>query len=170
MVRDGLDDAPYYAACLDLRGRGCAVVGGGKIAARKAAKLLESGASVKVISPKLQAPLSEWAAIGKVEWINRSYQSGDVKDAWMVIAATDDKMTNQLVASEAEQAGRLVNVVDDVRRCNFIVPASVRRGILHFSISTSGTDPAAAKRLRRALEADLVSGSDLFQKELQKLK
>lgn len=170
MARIGAPDVPYYAAYLDVRERRCTVVGGGLIAARKLAKLLESGAKVKVISPKLRPPLSYLAEKGEVEWIPRAYQAGDVQDAWLVIAATDDKMTNQLVASEAKQAGRLVNVVDDVTRCNFIVPASVRKGALHVSISTSGTDPAAAKRLRRALELDLANGSDFFHKEIQKFR
>jgi precorrin-2 dehydrogenase/sirohydrochlorin ferrochelatase len=70
----------------------------------------------------------------------------------LVIAATDDPATNEFVWSEAQAIGCLVNIVDDPARCNFHVPAVVRRGALTLSISTGGNSPLLARRIRETLE------------------
>jgi precorrin-2 dehydrogenase/sirohydrochlorin ferrochelatase len=95
---------------------------------------------------------------------------GDVADAWLVFAATSDRQVNRLVWAEAEQAGRLVNVIDDPDLCTLTVPASTRRGVLQVAISTSGTNPAVAARLRQVLEADLENGTSRFQTEVLKFQ
>ncbi|WP_083486535.1 precorrin-2 dehydrogenase/sirohydrochlorin ferrochelatase family protein [Alicyclobacillus ferrooxydans] len=157
---------PYYAAFLDLSGRLCIVVGGGKIAERKVQKLLDSHARVRVISPNLSPQLMRSVADERVEWIQRGYQSGDVSSGWLVFAATNDPKVNRAVACEAEAAGRMVYVVDDPAACTLTVPATVKRGALHVAISTSGTNPRLARQLRRTLEADLDDKTNGFQKEI----
>lgn len=159
---------PYYAAFLNLRDRYCVVVGGGKVAERKVQKLLACGARVRVISPDLQPRLEQAVEAGRIEWVRRHYQPGDTEGAWLVFAATNDRQVNRMVWAEAEQSGRLVNVVDDSDNCTLTVPASTRRGVLHIAISTSGTDPAEAARLRQVLEADLEQGTSRFQTEVLK--
>jgi precorrin-2 dehydrogenase/sirohydrochlorin ferrochelatase len=160
----------YYAAFLNLRGRLCTVVGGGKVAERKIRKLLDCGAYVRVISPNVRPQLQRWAEEGRIEWLCRPYVPGDVADAWLVFAATSDRQVNRLVWAEAEQAGRLVNVIDDPDLCTLTVPASTRRGVLQVAISTSGTNPAVAARLRQVLEADLENGTSRFQTEVLKFQ
>ncbi len=160
----------YYAAFLNLRNRLCVVVGGGKVAERKIMKLLECGACVRVISPEVRPQVQRWAEEGRMDWVRRSYAPGDVSDAWLVFAATNDRQVNRMVWEEAEQAGKLVNVIDHPALCSLTVPASTRCGPLQVAISTSGMDPAEAARLRRVLEQDLEQGTSYFQKEVLKFQ
>jgi precorrin-2 dehydrogenase/sirohydrochlorin ferrochelatase len=73
----------------------------------------------------------------------------------VVIAATDDQEVNTRVTSEAKELGVLVNVVDDAKKSNFIVPSCLHRGDINIAISTSGRSPALARRLRRKLEEEI---------------
>lgn len=161
---------PYYPAFLNLQGRLCTVVGGGKVAERKISKLLDFGARVRVISPAVQPWIELWAEHDRIEWLNRKYEPGDVADAYLVFAATSDRQVNRLIWIEAERAGRLVNVCDSRDLCTFTVPATTRRGALQVAISTSGTNPAAAKSLREALESDLTKGTKCFQEKIMEFK
>jgi len=143
-----------YPICLiGLKGRRAVVVGGGAVAARKVAGLLEADARVTVISPILAPELESLVAAGRITPVKRPYRPGDLDGAFLVIAATDDATVNQAVWQEAERRRCLVNVVDDPTHSNFIMPAVVRRGEVTIAISTGGASPALARRLRERLEA-----------------
>ncbi len=150
--------AAYYPAFLDLSGRLCLVVGGGTVAQRKAEALLEAGALVTVVSPRLTKGLKALAEDGAISAMVRRYRRGDLRQAVLVVAATNNPTVNQSVAADASRRGILVNVVDEPALCSFIVPAVVKRGDLVLAISTGGKSPAVAKRLRRDLESWLDSG------------
>ena len=143
---------PYYPVCLDLQDRPCVVVGGGKVAERKVKGLLACNAQVKVISPDLTELLLQLHANGQLEWLNRPYRNGDLSQTFLVIAATDDEQAQQMVQDEATQLNKLLNVADVPQRCNFILPATVRRGDLTIAVATGGKSPALAKKLRKELE------------------
>jgi precorrin-2 dehydrogenase/sirohydrochlorin ferrochelatase len=144
-----------YPICLvGLENQRVVVIGGGKVAARKAEALLEAGAPVIVISPQFCAEFDHLAGLyAGLEMVPRLYQAGDLADAFLVIAATDDPPVNGAVWSEAVRRGCLVNVVDDPGHSNFIVPAVVQRGEVKVAITTGGASPALARRLREKLEA-----------------
>lgn len=142
----------YPITLVGLDSARCAVVGGGAVAARKVVALREAGARPVVISPVLCDVLQDLSLAGEIDVIERHYRPGDLDGVRLVIAATDDPATNETVWREAQAAGCLVNVVDDPARCNFYVPATVRRGALAVSVSTGGSSPALARRIRRALE------------------
>ena len=142
----------YPLTLVNLSGARCVVVGGGRVAARKVAALREAGARPVVISPALSDALQRLVEAEAVDLVAREYEPGDLAGVWLVIAATDDPVINEAVWQEAQAVGCLVNVVDDPARCNFYVPATVRRGALTLSISTGGHSPALAGRIRRALE------------------
>ncbi|MBI5888495.1 MAG: bifunctional precorrin-2 dehydrogenase/sirohydrochlorin ferrochelatase [Deltaproteobacteria bacterium] len=142
----------YYPVFLDIRGKRCAVVGGGKVAERKALGLLSAGALVSVISPRLTVRLKGLALAGKVEHISRRFEKGCLKGAAIVIAASDSKDVNAAVFKEAARRGIPVNTVDDPALCSFIVPSAIERGDLTIAISTGGKAPALAKRVREYLE------------------
>jgi precorrin-2 dehydrogenase/sirohydrochlorin ferrochelatase len=129
-------------------------VGGGQVAARKVAALRRADAQVVVISPSLCDPLGELADRGSIEVEDRDYRHGDLENAFLVVAATDDPEVNQQVWQEAQARDLLINVVDDPDRCNFIAPSVVRRGPLTLAISTSGRCPAFSRHLRRRLERE----------------
>jgi precorrin-2 dehydrogenase / sirohydrochlorin ferrochelatase len=142
----------YPIVLVDLANTPCAVIGGGEVAARKVAALRQAGARPVVISPALCEPLRSQAKGGAIEVVEREYRTGDLAGVRLVIAATDDEQTNEAVWREAQAAGCLVNVVDDPARCNFHVPATLRRGALSLSISTGGRSPSLARRIREQLE------------------
>lgn len=157
---------PYYGAFLQLQDKLCTVVGGGEVARRKIEKLLSRGAKVRVVSPELHADIANLAGEGKVDWVPRAYAVGDIGDSWLIFATTNSRQVNQLVRQEAEAAGRFVNVADSRDACTLIVPALLHFGAVQLAISTSGTDPSTAKRLRTMLEEDLANGTRRFQEEL----
>ncbi len=142
----------FYPICLDLEGRSCVVVGGGRVAERKVQGLLSCSAQVKVISPEMTEELLHLHAEGRIQWLDREYIHGDLRKAFLVIAATGNEETQKLVYEEAVTRNLLLNVADVPQRCNFILPATVRRGDLTISVSTSGKSPALARKLRMELE------------------
>lgn len=142
----------FYPVCIDLEEKECVVVGGGRVAQRKVRGLLSCGARVTVISPGLTDELSVRETKGEITWEKREYRSGDLKGAFLVIAATDDKETQKQVHREATERNLLLNVADVPRRCNFILPATARQGDLVISVSTAGKSPALARKLRMELE------------------
>jgi len=135
-----------------MQARQTVVVGGGHVAARKVESLLEAEAQVKVISPVLVPELELLMESGDITALKRSYQEGDLEDAFLVIAATDDNTVNQAIWAEATKQGCLINVVDDPEHSTFILPAVMQRGEMSIAITTGGGSPALARRLRERLE------------------
>jgi precorrin-2 dehydrogenase/sirohydrochlorin ferrochelatase len=135
----------YYMACLDLRGRRCVVVGGGAIGAEKVRGLLACGARVTVVSPSLHPELHA----APITWRPRRYRARDLNGAFLVVAATSDRIVNERVHLDAEARGLLCNVADTPDLCNFILPAVHREGPIAVAVSTGGASPALAQRIRR---------------------
>lgn len=144
--------AGAYPVNLLLTNLPCLVVGGGEVAARKAAGLLAVGARVTVVAPVAVAAIRDDA---RVRWHQRPYRRGEVASYRLAIACTGDPEVNAQVHRDADAAGVFVNSADDPERCTFTVPAVVRRGPLQVAISTGGTSPAVARWLRRKLEREL---------------
>jgi precorrin-2 dehydrogenase/sirohydrochlorin ferrochelatase len=144
----------YYPVFLEIHGKRCVVVGGGNVALRKVKMLLDCGATVTVVSPTFLPEFDSLTGNKAICLIHRGYRSGDLKEAAMVIAATDEKDVNEKVGTEARKTGILVNVVDDPTHSDFIVPSFFRRGDLTLAISTMGKSPALAKKIRTKLEQD----------------
>jgi precorrin-2 dehydrogenase/sirohydrochlorin ferrochelatase len=139
----------YYPAFINLCGKKCIVVGGGKVAERKITSLLKTEAEITVISPDLTDTLEEYKKNGRIKHVKRDYKKGDLKNAFLVIAATSDEKINSRVSGDAPF---LVNVVDRPELANFIVPSVMSRGAMTIAISTSGASPAMAKAVRKELE------------------
>jgi precorrin-2 dehydrogenase/sirohydrochlorin ferrochelatase len=143
----------YYPMMIELEGKRCVVVGGGKVAYRKVSSLLSCGAKVVVISPELGEKLSEYALMEKIEYIPRRYESKeDLRGAFLVFSATGDPETDERVVKDAAKLNLLVNVASSKRGGNFITPATLRRGGLLIAISTSGVSPALSRRIKIELE------------------
>ena len=134
----------YYMACLDLRGRNCLVVGGGRVATEKVTGLLDCEALVTVVAPQVDDDLHHLP----VQVHQRTFDRSDVAGRFLVIAATDDRTVNIEVSSAAAEHATLCNVADDPELCSFILPAIVRRDPILVGVSTGGALPALAQRLR----------------------
>ena len=122
----------YFPVFLDLKGRLCLVVGDGDLAEEKARALDRAGAHVRRTS---------------------EFVPDEARDAFLIVAAVEDAAVARRIKDFAEAHRILVNVVDQTEYCNFISPALVQRGDLTIAISTSGSSPALAKRIRRQLES-----------------
>jgi uroporphyrin-III C-methyltransferase/precorrin-2 dehydrogenase/sirohydrochlorin ferrochelatase len=142
-----------YPVALDLEGRACLVVGGGEIAARKLAGLLEAGARVTVVSPWLCPALLALASAGRFRWMPREYAPGDVAGFFLAVVATGGGAVDEAVAREGRERGVLVNCADDPARCDFILPAVLRRGAVMVAVSTGGASPAMAGLVRDEIDA-----------------
>ena len=145
----------YFPIFLDLKGKLCVVVGGGRVGERKVRSLLRAGARVKVIAPEIALPISRWGKTGKITHSPRPYRSGDLRGAFLAIAATGDRRANGRVFLEAQKRRIPVNVVDDPAHSSFIVPSIVAKRDLVMAISTSGRSPALARVLRQKLEKEI---------------
>jgi precorrin-2 dehydrogenase/sirohydrochlorin ferrochelatase len=142
----------YYPVNLDVRNRKCLVVGGGSVGTRKVKMLLKCGAAVTVVSREMSEDLKKFTAKEMLFLKKRTYRSSDLENMFLVICATSDEKLNLRIHSDAEKRNMLCNVVDVPEACNFILPAIVNRGDLIIAISTSGSSPAFAKKLRKDLE------------------
>ena len=142
----------FYPVFLNLTGRRCVIIGGGQVAEGKVSKLLDSGAKIIVISPDATQGIRDYADSGQIEYNLRKYQEGDLNGAFLVVAATNDRVVNQEIFEEAEKSGILLNAVDDMPRCSFIAPSIVEKGPITVAISTGGASPALARKLREKLE------------------
>ena len=134
------------------------MVGGGQVARRKVETLLECGAKVVVVSPELTDDLANLQAEGQIEVHQRKYKSGDTAGMWLVVASCGDAQVNHQVFEQSNEQGIFCNVVDEPPLCSFQVPAVVRQGPLQIAVSTGGTSPALAKKIRMELEDQF--GSD----------
>ena len=126
------------------------VVGGGPVAVRKAAAFVAAGASVRVVAMEPSPAMRDLAQTSGVGLVERAYERGDIGDALLVIAATNDRATNAAVAADARTSGRLVNVADAPDVGSFATMATHRTGALVVGVSAGGV-PGAAARVRDAI-------------------
>jgi uroporphyrin-III C-methyltransferase/precorrin-2 dehydrogenase/sirohydrochlorin ferrochelatase len=143
----------YLPIFMDLRERRCLVVGGGEVAARKTDLLLQAGARVHAVAPRLGAAMQALVDAGRIVYRAGKFQDTDLDGAQLIIAASDDRAVNARVAELADSRGVPVNVVDDPALCRFIMPAIVDRSPVVAAISTGGSSPVLARLMRGRLEA-----------------
>jgi len=141
-----------FPAFLKLEGRRVLLVGGGAIAASKIPSLLNAGARVAVVAPKLSAGLAELVRDRHIAWLPKPFAPADLDGIFLVVAATNIRELNAAVFAEADRRNILCNAVDDIENCHFYYGSVVQRGDLQIAISTNGKSPALAQRLRRELQ------------------
>jgi len=174
MTDPGPPPTAFYPVSLDVTGRACLVVGGGRVAARKARTLLDCGALVTVVAPSLAPEMEELS--GQLHAVERrAYASGDAGGFRLVVSATGRPDVDSAVHDDAESAGVWVNSADDRAHSSFILPAVYRDGSVTVSVSTGGLSPALSSWLRDRLASEcgeglgaLVSMIGDARKELQR--
>ncbi len=143
-----------YSICLNISGKLCVVIGGGRVAERKIQGILAGSGSVRVVSPAITTTLYDLVSQKVIEWREKPYSVTDLEGAFLVFAATDSHQVQSAVLQDARAAGLLVNIADNPAACDFQVPASIRRGDLTLSVATQGKSPAVAAMVKRRLEHD----------------
>ncbi|MFE4464432.1 uroporphyrinogen-III C-methyltransferase [Oerskovia sp. NPDC056781] len=179
-----------YPLGLRIAGRLVVVVGGGPVAARRARSLVLAGAHVRVVAPEvcedlaaLIAPLPDGAAhhdgpgtAGTVVREARSFEPGDLEDAWLVHTATGSPEVDAAVAAEAEALRVFCVSAGDAEAGTAWVPAVARVTVADVDgagaggptgspASTevvvavnAGRDPRRAQHVRDAIDALLATG------------
>lgn len=138
-----------YPVMLNVENKLCTIIGGGFTALRKAESLAQNGAEIKVISPEFCDGFNVGLKIQK------TYEPSDIKDSFLVIAATNDKMVNRKVAEDAKNQKILAYLVDDAEMSDFVSPAVSVCGDISLSVSTNGKFPLLAKKLSVIKSSDL---------------
>jgi len=150
----------YLPIFLNIREQRCLVVGGGEVAARKAAMLMRAGARVHVVAPVIDAALLARLEEGGGSSRSGLYESADLGGVTLVIAATDDDAVNRRVHDDARARQLPVNVVDSPALCNFVFPSIIDRSPLVVAVSSAGKSPVLARLLRARLETTIPAITD----------
>jgi len=141
----------WYPMLVQLAGRPVVVIGGGRVAERKVAALLEAEARVRVVSPALTPAMRRWAEEGRMEAVLREAEEADLDGAFLaVVAGGGDAFRARMIAA-AKARGVPVNAAGEGEEGDFITPAVVRRGDLVLAVSASGASPALAARIAAEL-------------------
>ena len=154
----------FYPIYLNMHGRRCLVIGGGVVAERKIAGLLEVGAHPTVVSPAITDTIARWLKDHSIELIARRYQTSDLTGHEIAFVATDDDAVNAQVYSDGRRLGVWVNAADDPAHCDFILPSVLRRGDLTVAVSSGGTSPALSRTIREELELYFTEEYELLVK------
>ena len=148
----------HYPAFLDIAGRPCLVVGGGRAALAKASLLRRAGAEVTAVAPAFDTDLRALGESGEVALVARPFRAGDVVGRALVHAASGIATIDEAVARAARSSNIPVNVVDRSALSSFVMPAIVDRGPIVVGISSGGASPVLARRVRAEIEALLPHG------------
>ncbi|MBP7088131.1 MAG: bifunctional precorrin-2 dehydrogenase/sirohydrochlorin ferrochelatase [Candidatus Omnitrophica bacterium] len=141
----------YFPVAIRLRNKKVIVVGGGKVAHRKVATLLDSKALIQIVTPKLSAELKNLADKGIISWVKKSVEEKDIKGATLIISATDRKKINSKASRWAKKRGIPINVVDNSYLSDFISPALVKKDKALVAVYSDGRDPVLSRDLKNYL-------------------
>ena len=149
-----------FPVFLKLEGRRVLVVGAGPVAASKLRPLVDAGARVTVVAPRVLREIDEIAAgASRMEIVRRPFEPGDVDGVWYVVAAAPPEV-NRAVAQAAESKCLFVNAVDDLESASAYAGAIVQKAGVTIALSTDGEAPALAGLVREAIEALLPDELD----------
>lgn len=151
----------YFPIFINLEKKPCIIIGGGKVAHRKAAKLASYGANVTVIAPEIEEEIYQLQhTYESVTIKKKQYEATDLQGAFLVIAATNQPEINHTVIQDATLTGALTNnsIQDGEDTGDMIFPATIQRGDLSIGITTNGKSPELSARLRAEIEQLLPEG------------
>jgi uroporphyrin-III C-methyltransferase/precorrin-2 dehydrogenase/sirohydrochlorin ferrochelatase len=142
----------YFPVFLKLKDQDCLVIGAGEIAARKIELLARAGANITVIAREISPTVLNIQVSHRLTLLQKSFAPEDIVKFRLVVSATDNAETNQLVAKSATEKNIPVNVVDNPELCSFIFPAIIDRSPIIAAVSSGGAAPVLARLLRAKIE------------------
>ena len=161
----------YFPFFIDIERADGLLIGGGRVALRKAGKLLPYAPRLTVVAPDI---LPELAALPGLTLCRRAFAPEDVEGRAFVIAAAGDRGVNHLAARLCRARGVPVNVVDDREESSFLFPCLIKRGSLSVGISTGGNSPSAAiyfkERFGSLIPGQMEEILDYLARERQTVK
>lgn len=143
----------YFPFFIELNNKKIVIFGGGLVAYRKVLALLEFDADIYLVAPTVCEDIEEQR--GKIHIILDEYKDEYLEDSYCVIAATNHPEVNSRIAKDCRNKKILVNVVDELKECDFLFPSYLKRGSISVGITTSGKSPVMAGKIRKILEEKL---------------
>ncbi|MDR2250998.1 siroheme synthase CysG [Acinetobacter sp.] len=148
-----------FPISLKLQQQRCLIVGGGHIALRKATLLAKAGAIIDIVAPAIKDQLLQLVTTTGGQHFADAFSEKFLSTAYrLVIAATNDAQVNKAVFEQCEARNLLVNSVDDIPHCRFMVPAIIDRSPLVISVASNGTSPVLSRQIRTQLETIIPHG------------
>lgn len=162
----------FYPIMIDIYDKDIVIVGGGKVAYRKSAKLLEFGANIKVLSPTKTDKFLELKEIykEKLNFICNVYEKKYIEKAFLVVAATSSKEVNEQISKDCKDLKILANIVDSKKDSDFITPSIINNDNLLISISTMGSFPYLSKKIRIDIEQSYKKFNKEYMDILEKIR
>lgn len=154
----------YFPIFVSLKQKKVKIFGGGTIALRRTAVLLDFCNQIEIIAPCICPELSELCCKNLLTMTHRAYQHGDCSGAFLVIAATDDQLVNAEIARECEQFGILISVASNTDQCTFLFPAIIREEDIVVGVTSGGQDHSKVKEVAkniRKIKQELLGGKGL---------
>lgn len=139
----------YFPMFIELKGKSCLIVGGGKIALRKVEVLKDFGAQVVLIAPVI---LPEIKKIKGVVCREKCFEREDLEGQELVVAATDDQELNHRISEVCRKEKIPVNAVDQTEDCSFIFPAYLKEGEVVAAFSSGGQSPVITQYLKAEMQ------------------
>ncbi len=137
---------------IDIKDKPCLIVGGGKIAARKLKILCKAEADITIIAPSICGEIDALTKAHSLTIHPRDFIDADINNQCLIIAATNDSLLNKHISTTAKQKNILVNVADDFKQGDVVLPSVIDRDPIQIAVTTGGASPVLARLLRRNLE------------------
>lgn len=144
---------PYFPMFIDMEEKECVIIGGGLVAYRKVEALLEFGARITLVALEVCTEIEYLK--NKIHIKIKNYETTDIEQAYIVIAATNDMDVNSRISREARERKIPVNVVDVLEECTFIFPAYLKKGDIAIGITSSGKSPIISQRIKKIIDKAL---------------
>ena len=135
----------YFPMFVELENRPCLIVGGGRVAFRKALVLLDFGAVVTAMAPDIS---DELRALNGVKLLCAEFSPDMLGDYDLVVAASDDLRLNKTISELCRKQKIPINVVDRQEECSFIFPSYIKEKGVVAAFSSGGKSPLLTQYLR----------------------
>lgn len=151
----------YFPMFVELEGRKCLIVGGGRVALRKVEVLSEFGADIEVAAELICEEIKNLArktssARGRISCCEKTFDEADLKGKFLVVAATDDVWLNHMISCRCRERGIFVNAVDQTEDCDFIFPSYIKEGEVIGAFVSGGKSPVISQYLKSCTEKYLT--------------
>ncbi|MEB6169966.1 precorrin-2 dehydrogenase/sirohydrochlorin ferrochelatase family protein [Staphylococcus pseudoxylosus] len=144
-----------YPIQLNVTNKQIVIIGGGKIAYRKLMQILkEDACSIRIISKKFLPQFFE-IEHPKVKLLTKCYDKSDIKNAALIIAATDDSKVNDQIKRDAK-AHQLVNHTSDQRQSDFFNMLEIEFEDIKICLRSNGNDCVKVKQISQAVQTYLT--------------
>ena len=155
----------FFPMFIELKNASCLIVGGGKVAYRKAIVLKDFGADITIVSPIISEDIKRDR---KIICLEKYFEDADLEERTLVVAATDDKELNHSIAQLCLKRKIPVNAVDQIEDCSFIFPSYVKEKNVVAAVSSGGNSPVITQYLKSRIKKMMSRKSEIWQIFLEK--